>query len=152
MKITKPSLCPPGMVMSPKMEGLSSESGEESSHGSSGAGRRLNKTSEEYRKRRDRNNQAVKKSRLKTKKKTQEMVDRVTQLRNENEELEENIKILNKELGLLKGLFLEHAGNAHGIRLNEAQLAKLLGEDYEVEKGVTLLMSLSQGTPQNKCN
>lgn len=137
--------------MAPKTDGLSGESSEESSHGSSNS-RRLQKNTEEYRKRRERNNQAVKKSRLKTKKKTQEMVDRVTQLRTENEELEENIKILNKELGLLKNLFLEHAGNAHGVRLNEAELARMLGEDYEVDKGVSLLMSLSQGSPQNKWN
>lgn len=42
--------------------------------------------------------------------KTQQMVDRVTQLRTENEELVENIKILTKELGILKDLFLAHAG------------------------------------------
>lgn len=139
--------------MSPKMDGLSSESSEESSHSGSSGSRRIVKNTEEYRKRRERNNQAVKKSRMKTKKKTQEMVDRVTQLRNENEELEENIKILHKELGLLKGLFLEHAGNAHGVRLNEAELARMLDEDLEVDKGVELLMNLAQGSsPQNKWN
>lgn len=147
MKFSKAPLCPSGGVLSPRMEGLSSESGEESSNSHGNGGRRYTKNTEEYRKRRDRNNEAVKKSRLKTKQKTQEMVNRVTQLRNENEELEENIKILNKELGLLKGLFLEHAGNAHGVRLNEDQLAKMLGEDDEVERGVTLLMNFSQGTP-----
>lgn len=42
--------------------------------------------------------------------KTQQMVERVTELRTENEELEENIKILTKELAILKDLFVAHAG------------------------------------------
>ncbi|XP_071534887.1 CCAAT/enhancer-binding protein gamma-like [Panulirus ornatus] len=132
--------------MMPKIEGVSSESGDESLNGNSNS-RRLIKNTEEYRRRRERNNQAVKKSRLKTKMKTQQMVDRVTQLRTENEELVENIKILTKELGILKDLFLAHAGNAHGVRLNEAELAKMLSEDPEVDEGASLLMSLSQGPP-----
>lgn len=61
--------------------------------------------------RRERNNQAVKKSRQKSKMKTQQMMERVTQLKGENEELEENIKILTKELSVLKDLFVAHAGN-----------------------------------------
>ena len=45
------------------------------------------------------------------------------------------------------------AGNAHGVRLNEAELARMLDEDLEVDKGVALLMNLSQGSsPQNKWN
>lgn len=139
--------------MAPKVEGMSSDSGDESS-GSGGSSRRANKGTDEYRKRRERNNQAVKKSRMKTKMKTQQMVDRVSQLRMENEELEENIKILNKELGILKDLFLAHAGNAHGVQLNEAELAKLLCADPEVNEGVKLLMSFSKGplprSPTNK--
>ncbi|KAK7085389.1 hypothetical protein SK128_014775, partial [Halocaridina rubra] len=59
--------------------------------------------------RRERNNLAVKKSRMKTKMKTQQMMDRVTQLKSENDELEENIKILTKELGILKDMFVAHA-------------------------------------------
>lgn len=131
--------------MAPRMEGMSSESGDESS-GSGGGSRRGQKSTDDYRKR-ERNNQAVKKSRQKTKMKTQQMVDRVSQLRNENEELEENIKILNKELGILKDLFLAHAGNAHGVQLNEAELARMLCEDSEVNEGVNLLMSFSKGPP-----
>ncbi|XP_042222672.1 CCAAT/enhancer-binding protein gamma-like isoform X2 [Homarus americanus] len=136
--------------MAPKVEGVSSESGDDSSGGSSSGtsgSRRPVKNTEEYRKRRDRNNQAVKKSRLKTKMKTQQMIDRVTQLSTENEELEENIKILNKELGILKDLFVAHAGNAHGVQLNEAALAKMLCEEPELDEGVSLLMSFSQGSP-----
>ncbi|XP_067209844.1 CCAAT/enhancer-binding protein homolog 2 isoform X1 [Linepithema humile] len=65
---------------------------------------------EDYRKRRDRNNQAVKRSRVKSKIRTQQTLDRVNQLKTENELLEEKIKMLNKELGFLKDLFLAHAG------------------------------------------
>ncbi|XP_068206785.1 CCAAT/enhancer-binding protein gamma-like [Palaemon carinicauda] len=133
--------------MAPKMEGLSSESGDDSSTGRSSS-RRLGKNTEEYRKRRERNNLAVKKSRLKTKMKTQEMMDRVTQLKNENDELEENIKILTKELGILKDMFVAHAGHAHGVKLNDADLVRMLCEDNDdVDEGVSLLMSLSQGPP-----
>lgn len=92
---------------------------------------------EDYRKRRDRNNQvntafifalwtiiqnsrikipyrvflqAVKKSRVKSKMRTQQTLERVHQLKIENELLEEKIKMLTKELGFLKDLFLAHAG------------------------------------------
>lgn len=55
--------------------------------------------------------QAVKKSRVKSKMRTQQTLERVNQLKMENELLEEKIKMLNKELGFLKDLFLAHAGN-----------------------------------------
>lgn len=42
---------------------------------------------------------------------TQETLERVNQLKTENELLEEKIRILTKELGFLKDLFLAHAGN-----------------------------------------
>ena len=94
---------------------------------------------EDYRRRRDRNNQvreyfleifmrkkkymkinkslhhlqlqAVKRSRVKSKMRTQQTLERVNQLKTENELLEEKIKMLTKELGFLKDLFLAHAGN-----------------------------------------
>jgi len=91
---------------------------------------------EDYRKRRDRNNQviyqfvcklcmlfayvyyhrhshfsqAVKRSRVKSKLRTQQTLERVNQLKTENELLEEKIKMLTKELGFLKDLFIAHAG------------------------------------------
>lgn len=128
------------------MEGLSSESGDDSSSGRS-TSRRSTKNTDEYRKRRERNNLAVKKSRQKTKMKTQQMMDRVTQLKSENDQLEENIKLLTKELGFLKDMFVAHAGNAHGVKLNDSDLVKMLCEDPEMDEGVSLLMSLSQGPP-----
>jgi len=118
-------------------------SGEESSGNSS----RPPGTNVEYKRRRERNNEAVKKSRQKSKQKTKAMMDRVDKLRNENDDLEENIKILQKELGILKDLFMAHAGEAHGVRLNETELAGLLRDDREINEGVNLLMNLSQGSP-----
>lgn len=132
--------------MTPKVEGLSGESGDDSSSGGSTSQRQKVKNTEEYRRRRERNNQAVKKSRQKSKMKTQQMIERVTQLKGENEELEENIKILTKELGILKDLFVAHAGNAHGVRLCEAELSRMLCDD-SVDEAATLLMGLSQAPP-----
>ncbi|KAL1115482.1 hypothetical protein AAG570_007512 [Ranatra chinensis] len=54
--------------------------------------------------------QAVKKSRVKSRQKTQETLHRVQQLKTENDQLEEKIKLLSKELSFLKDLFLAHAG------------------------------------------
>ncbi|XP_011500018.1 PREDICTED: CCAAT/enhancer-binding protein gamma [Ceratosolen solmsi marchali] len=85
---------------------------------------------EDYRKRRDRNNQAVKKSRVKSKMRTQQTLERVNQLKMENELLEEKIKMLNKELGFLKDLFLAHAGsNHHSTSLQDVDLSSLLTDD-----------------------
>lgn len=113
-----------------EMEDLSSDCSSDSFKKSSKSKRlnSLDKESEEYRKRRERNNLAVKKSRSKTKLKTQQTVERVNQLREENEMLEAKIKILTKELSFLKDLFLAHAGSAHGQNLTDAELSYLKNE------------------------
>ncbi|XP_018573908.1 CCAAT/enhancer-binding protein gamma-like [Anoplophora glabripennis] len=86
--------------------------------------------SDEYRKRRDRNNLAVKRSRVKSKQKTQETVNRVNELRNENTVLEEKVKTLTKELGFLKELFLAHASNnVDSSKFEGVNLQKLLQDD-----------------------
>ncbi|KAB0803319.1 hypothetical protein PPYR_00289 [Photinus pyralis] len=85
--------------------------------------------SDEYRKKRDRNNLAVKRSRIKSKQKTQETVNRVTQLKSENTVLEEKVKNLTKELGFLKELFLAHAGSAgDASKFEGIDLQKLLSD------------------------
>ena len=86
---------------------------------------------EDYRKRRDRNNQAVKRSRVKSKLRTQQTLERVNQLKTENELLEEKIKMLTKELGFLKDLFLAHASGSsqHSINFQDLDLNSLLAED-----------------------
>lgn len=77
----------------------------------------LDKNSDEYKKRRERNNMAVKKSRNKSKARTQQTMHRVNELKEENEKLETKVKILSKELSFLKDLFLAHAGSAHNGQL-----------------------------------
>ncbi|XP_043267538.1 CCAAT/enhancer-binding protein gamma-like [Venturia canescens] len=88
---------------------------------------------EDYRRRRDRNNQAVKRSRVKSKMRTQQTLERVNQLKTENELLEEKIKMLTKELGFLKDLFLAHAGsNQHATNLQDVDLNALLAEEPKI--------------------
>ncbi len=53
------------------------------------------------------NNLAVKKSRMRSKQKAQDTQQRVNELKEENERLEAKIKLLSKELSVLKDLFLE---------------------------------------------
>jgi len=65
---------------------------------------------EDYLNKRARNNDAVKRSRQKAREKANETNSRVQKLKNENEKLEEKIKLLSKELTFLKDIFLAHAG------------------------------------------
>jgi len=100
----------------------------------------LDKNSDEYKKRRERNNLAVKKSRNKSKIRTQQTLERVNQLKQENEMLETKIKILTKELNFLKDLFLAHAGSAHNGQLPDIDMSFLqnnsLGDgNHEVPDG-----------------
>ncbi|XP_008549995.1 CCAAT/enhancer-binding protein gamma-like isoform X1 [Microplitis mediator] len=87
----------------------------------------------DYRRRRDRNNQAVKRSRVKSKLRTQQTLERVNQLKTENELLEEKIKMLSKELGFLKDLFLAHAGTNSNpaINLQDIDINAILANDSE---------------------
>ncbi|XP_044265317.1 CCAAT/enhancer-binding protein gamma-like isoform X1 [Tribolium madens] len=92
--------------------------------------------SDEYRKKRDRNNLAVKRSRVKSKQKTQETLNRVTKLRNENTVLEEKVKTLTKELGFLKELFIAHAANnVDSGKFEGVDLQQLLGEETSSSSG-----------------
>lgn len=67
--------------------------------------RNLDKNSDEYRMRRQRNNIAVRKSRDKAKIKQQETEIKVQQLNEENERLQKKVDLLMKELTVLKSLF-----------------------------------------------
>lgn len=88
---------------------------------------------DDYRRKRDRNNEAVKKSRFKSKQKTQETFSRVSNLKAENQVLEDKVKTLTKELQFLKELFLAHASNAQNPKFDQIDLQKLL-EDIPEEK------------------
>ncbi|KAG8556281.1 hypothetical protein GDO81_018004 [Engystomops pustulosus] len=97
--------------LTPQLVLLNSEGGGKATPPSKKKAQRMDRGSEEYRLRRERNNLAVKKSRLKSKQKAQDTLQRVNQLKEENERLEAKIKLLTKELSVLKDLFLEHAHN-----------------------------------------
>lgn len=65
----------------------------------------ISKDDEEYARKRERNNVAVKKSREKAKHRIQETQIRVEQLSKENEELQTKVTLLSKELNVLRALF-----------------------------------------------
>lgn len=69
----------------------------------------LVKGSDEYKRRRERNNEAVKKSRIKSKEKTCETQEKVNELAVENKNLLEKVSTLSREFELLKDLYQTHA-------------------------------------------
>ncbi|XP_076449760.1 CCAAT/enhancer-binding protein gamma-like [Babylonia areolata] len=69
----------------------------------------ISKDSEAYKKRRERNNIAVRKSRQLSRQKTKLIDDKVKELRDENRQLEDRVQLLHKELSVLKDLFLSSA-------------------------------------------
>ncbi|GFG35168.1 hypothetical protein Cfor_12744 [Coptotermes formosanus] len=102
--------------------------------------------------------QAVKRSRVKSKLRTQQTLERVNQLKTENEMLEEKIRMLTKELGFLKDLFLAHAGSAHGVNLENVDLETLLKEEprtdseriKSLQEGERLHLGREDGKPEFK--
>jgi CCAAT/enhancer binding protein (C/EBP) gamma len=64
----------------------------------------------DYFAKRSRNNEAVRRSREKGRQEAKETHDKVSQLKQENEMLEERIQLLTKELTFLNDIFLAHAG------------------------------------------
>ncbi|KAI1285204.1 CCAAT/enhancer-binding protein gamma [Halotydeus destructor] len=89
----------------------------------------LDKNSDEYRRRRERNNLAVKKSRTKSKLKTIQTIEKVSALRSENDHLHHKVDMLSRELRLLKEIFMAHASSAHGTEITELDLKLLTGSD-----------------------
>merc|ERR1712020_239532 len=83
----------------------------------------------DYLAKRSRNNEAVRRSREKARLKSKETNERVSQLKQENEMLEERIKLLSKELTFLKDIFLAHADSKHGITIDDMELQSLLQDD-----------------------
>lgn len=77
----------------------------------------MDKNSDEYRKRRERNNVAVKKSREKSRIRSVQTEHRVSELTQENQRLHGKIALLTKELDVLKSLFANH-----GVSGGQAQL------------------------------
>lgn len=92
---------------------------------------KIPKDSDEYKKRRERNNVAVRKSRQKSRQKAKETVSQVAKLREENEMLEQKVMILSKELSVLKDLFLAHAGTVAEGGCNVVPVPKSEPTDHE---------------------
>ena len=83
----------------------------------------LDKESDEYLLRRERNNIAVKKSREKSRAKAKGTVEKVAKLKAENASLEQQVTILSKELGVLKDLFkMVHSGTDEDGGINFAAI------------------------------
>lgn len=87
----------------------------------------------DYANKRARNNEAVKRSREKAREKAKQTHERVSKLKQENEKLEERIKLLSKELTFLKDIFLAHAGSNHGLCIDDLDIKDLLKEEEEEE-------------------
>lgn len=85
----------------------------------------LDKNSDEYKQRRERNNLAVKKSRTKSKLKSMLTTEKVNLLKAENQHLHQKVEMLTKELRLLKDIFVAHASSAHGAEITEHDLRLL---------------------------
>merc|ERR1712004_913269 len=81
-----------------------------------------------YTEKRQKNNDAVKKSREKTRQKAKETMERVT--------------LLAKELTFLKDIFMAHAGSAHGITVDDMEIKGLL-EEEEVSCSHKIINSIS---------
>ena len=69
----------------------------------------------DYVAKRDRNNVAVKKSRIKSRRKALQTQERVTALRDEKSSLEQRVSTLHTELALLKDLFVAHANRPRQV-------------------------------------
>jgi len=68
---------------------------------------------EEYIKKREKNNAAVKRARQKAKEKSQQTFRRIQIIKNENKELEERIKAVSKELSTMKDLYAKYTGETY---------------------------------------
>merc|ERR1712038_1345665 len=62
-------------------------------------------------------------------------MEKVSELKQENEMLEERIKLLSKELTFLKDIFLAHAGTSHGMTVDTMELNNMLKEDEDLMSG-----------------
>uniref|UniRef100_A0A0B7BTW1 BZIP domain-containing protein n=1 Tax=Arion vulgaris TaxID=1028688 RepID=A0A0B7BTW1_9EUPU len=116
--------------MPPKKSYESYESDSEDSSSQKRRGvkkQKLEKNSDDYVRRRQRNNVAVRKSREASRQKAKETMEKVSVLREENKALEQKVNILNKELGVLRDLFLSHASAT--ATAQAAAITKFLNSD-----------------------
>jgi len=125
---------------------------------SSGEARRqqaaLDRESEAYRQKRERNNLAVKKSREKSRQKTSETSMRVALLRAENDELEHKVDGLTKELSIMKELLLAHArgGGANRTKTEPTSSSTTqAAQRVKAEKSTAQAAPRIKDDPQNAC-
>lgn len=92
------------------------------------------KDSEEYRLKREKNNDAVRKSRDKSRSQASATMERMQRLKEENEALELQVQILAKELGVLKDLFkMVHQDTAVGASTSAAEQRLPVKEENDME-------------------
>ncbi|RWS06654.1 CEBPA: CCAAT/enhancer-binding protein alpha-like protein [Dinothrombium tinctorium] len=133
---SRSSVCSPGPVTNGIYRGPPSPSllNEKSVHGMGKkmGKKNLDKSSEEYKKRRERNNIAVRKSREKAKQRSRDTEKKVSELQKANDALHKEIEMLQKELDVVKSML-----NSAGIHPNtiENEVQKCLGE-YRHRYGV----------------
>ncbi|KAK0051423.1 CCAAT/enhancer-binding protein gamma, partial [Biomphalaria pfeifferi] len=124
-------------IMPPKKsyESYESESEADSQSGKGGKTKRqkLEKNSDEYKRRRERNNVAVRKSREASRQKAKDTIEKVARLREENQALEQKVTILNKELGVLRDLFLTHATATATVQAGNVANVLVKKEEQEDE-------------------
>jgi len=75
------------------------------------------------------NNMAVRRSRLKSRQKMSQMVNRCGKLRKENILLEQKADALMKELTFLKEMFLTHASGKKDATISQADLDRIMSDD-----------------------
>lgn len=89
--------------------------------GKSKGGKSMDKDSDEYRRRRQLNNIAVKKSREKAKAESRLIAQRVTVLAADKERLERRVELLSKEVQILHGLFAKMSSIPDTVRTEVAR-------------------------------
>lgn len=113
----------------------SENQGEGRSRSNSGSKRMLpEKESEDYKKRRERNNIAVRKSRQLSRMKAKITQEKVSKLREENQKLEQRVQILSKELSVLRDLFLSSAETSAANSVPENTFQGKVGNSFEFDQ------------------
>ena len=82
--------------------------------------KQVDKSDPEYLLRRQRNNEAIRKSREKAKVKASETTEKVEHFKKDNKRLEDKISVLGQEMQFLKDIFLAHAGTPHSTKASQA--------------------------------
>lgn len=124
-----PSGIQPGLVSSGASNG-SSASSVKSNKSISKSKKNVDKASDEYRRRRERNNIAVRKSREKAKQRSRDTERKVNDLAKENDSLRKRVELLTKELNVLKSLLTNVGVPAENV---DSEIAKTLQqlENYQ---------------------